>query len=299
MTEPLGQSDSASADLAVVVISLRNEPGLVDAVRSLTFQRPRPEIVVVNSGGGEAAATLDAAGIEVRSIEFPRTLLPGAARNRGVRATSAPFVAFLAADCRAEPGWVAGRLRRHRAGARAVSSVIINDAPRSASSSAAHLLLFPRLMASTPAESRLHYGVSYARSLLEELGPFREDLRQGEDSEINRRLRLHTEIEWAPEVRTGHRNPPGPWQLVRDQYARGRRSDLSTRLPVSAALRIMLYKRPLNALRQGWRDNPGARVRLLRAVPLLVPASLAQAFGLLGARRAGDVRPSTVARVRR
>ena len=41
------QSRSGAADLAVVVISLRNEPGLVDAVRSLISQRPRPEMVVV------------------------------------------------------------------------------------------------------------------------------------------------------------------------------------------------------------------------------------------------------------
>jgi glycosyltransferase involved in cell wall biosynthesis len=283
MTEPQGQSASASADLAVVVISLRNEPGLVDAVRSLTSQQPRPEIVVVNSGGGELGATLDAAEIEVRSIEFSRPLLPGAARNRGVRATSAPFVAFLATDCRAEPGWVAGRLRRHRAGARAVSSVIINDAPRSASSSAAHLLLFPGRMASTPAASRLHYGVSYARPMLEELDPFREDLRQGEDSELNRRLRRETEIEWAPEIRTAHRNPQSLWELVRDQYARGSRSHLYWHLSTSAMLRIALFKRPLDAVRQGFRAKE--RGSALRAAPVLMPASIAYALGLMRARR--------------
>ena len=38
------------------------------------------------------------------------------ARNAGVVATSAPFVAFLAADCVAQPGWAAARLA-HRFGA--------------------------------------------------------------------------------------------------------------------------------------------------------------------------------------
>jgi glycosyltransferase involved in cell wall biosynthesis len=283
---------SGPADLAVIVISLRNEPGLVDAVRSLISQRPRPEIVVVNTGGGEAGATLAAAGIGVPSIERPKPLYPGAARNLGVRATSASYVAFLAADCRAEPGWVAERVRRHRAGAAAVASVITNPSPAGPSATAAHLLLYARRMASTPAASRLHYGVSYARPILERLGPFREDLRQGEDSELNRRLGRAAAIEWAPGVRTAHRNPLGPWQLMRDQYARGSRSRLYLHRPVSAVLRIALFNRPLYAIRQGLRaEECGQRRRLLRAAPLLIPASLAYIVGLLRARRCDNIGP--------
>ena len=284
------QSRSGAADLAVVVISLRNEPGLVDAVRSLISQRPRPEMVVVNTGGGNAGATLTAAGIQVRSIESPEPLHAGAARNLGVRETTAPFVAFLAADCRAEPGWVAERVRRHRAGADAVASVITNASPSSASASAAHLLLYARRMASTSAANRLRYGVSYARPTLERLGPFREDLRQGEDSELNRRL--EATIEWAPGVRTAHRNPLGPWQLVRDQYARGCRSRLYPHLSVPAVLRIALFNRPLDALRQALRaDEYRERRRILRVAPLLAPASLAYTLGLLRARQLEDIRP--------
>ena len=283
------QGTSDAADLAVVVISLRNEPGLVDAVRSLLPQRPRPDVVVVNTGGGNAGATLAAAGIRVRTIERPEPLHPGAARNLGVRETTALFVAFLAADCRAEPGWVAERLRRHRAGAAAVASVITNASPASASASAAHLLLYARRMKSTSPANRLRYGVSYARPTLERLGLFREDLRQGEDSELNRRL--EATIEWAPGVRTAHRNPLGPWELVRDQHARGRRSRLYRHLSVPALLRIALFNRPLDALRQGLRaDEYRQRRRIVRVVPLLVAASLAYTVGLLQARRPEGVR---------
>jgi glycosyltransferase involved in cell wall biosynthesis len=257
----------------------------VDAVRSLRSQRPQPEIVVVNTGGGDAGATLEAAGIEVPVAERSEPLLPGAARNLGVRATRAPFVAFLAADCRAEPGWVAERLRRHRAGADAVASVITNASPDNASASAAHLLLYARRMSSTPAASRVHYGLSYARPLLECFGPFREDLRQGEDSELNRRLGPAATVEWAPGVRTAHRNPSGAWQLIRDQYARGRRSSLYPHLRVPTVLRIALVNRPLDGLRQGLAARPPShRRRLLRGAPLLIPASLAYALGIMRSR---------------
>jgi glycosyltransferase involved in cell wall biosynthesis len=281
---PASGHSTSGEDLAVIVISLHDEPGLVDAVRSLVSQRPRPEIVVVNTGGGDAGATLAAAGIEVPTIERPEPLYPGAARNLGVRATRAPFIAFLAADCRAEPGWVAERLRRHRAGAAAVASVITNGSPAKASASVAHLLLYARRMVSTPAAKRLHYGVSYARPVLERLGPFREDLRQGEDSELNRRL--GPTIKWAPGVRTAHRNSLGPWQLARDQYARGRRSLLYPRLPLSAVLRFALLNRPLDALHQGLRGGESREHRrILLAAPLLLPASLAYTLGILRARR--------------
>jgi hypothetical protein len=178
--------------------------------------------------------------------------------------------------------------------------VITNASPASASATAAHLLLYARRMASTPAASRLHYGLSYARPILERLGPFREDLRQGEDTELNRRLGPGAAVEWAPGVRTAHRNPLGPWQLMRDQYARGCRSRLYLHRPASAVLRIALFNRPLYAIRQGLRaEESGQRRRLLRAAPLLIPASLAYTVGLLRARRRDDIWPDDTAALAR
>ncbi len=272
-----------TTELAVVVISLCNEPGLVDAVRSLRRQHPPPEIVVVNSGGGDPGTTLAASGIEVDLIDHPRPLYPGAARNLGVRATRAPFIAFLAADCQAEPGWVAERVRRHRGGADAVASVVTNGTPGRASGSAAHLLLYARRMRSTPAGIRVHYGLSYARPLLERVGPFREDIRQGEDSELNHRLGRASRVEWAPRVQTAHRNSSGPWPLMRDQYARGRRSRLYSTSPLHTLLRVALVNRPLDGLRQARRTREERR-RLLWAAPLMVPASFAYALGLIRLR---------------
>jgi glycosyltransferase involved in cell wall biosynthesis len=272
------------AELAVVVISLRGELGLVDAVRSLLDQDPKPEVVVVNSGGGDPETTLAKAVVDVTVIEHPSPVFPGTARNLGVRATRAPFVAFLAADCRAEPGWVAERLRMHRQGAGAVASVMTNGAPGSATAQATHLLAYSRRMASTPAPERALYGLSYARTLLERHGPFREDLRQGEDTELNRRLAPSTEVVWAPEVRTAHRNPVRPRQLLRDQYDRGRRSILFTHLPLRATLRIALVKRPLDSFRRGLRAQDGAKLRTGRVVPLLAAASLAYAAGIMRSR---------------
>lgn len=74
------------------------------------------------SGGGDPGATLRQAGMSVKVITRHERLNPGAVCNLGVASTRAPYIAWLAADCIAEPGWVSGRLREHRSGALAVTN---------------------------------------------------------------------------------------------------------------------------------------------------------------------------------
>ena len=283
-------------DLACGVLCVKGEAGLVEAVRSLCAQRPAPEIVVVNSGGADPAERLRVAGLGgVRVVSSERLLLPGAARNVAVAETSAPYVAFLAADCVAEPGWVEGRLRRHRAGAAAVASVMTVAASATPSECAAHLLLHHRRHVETPEHERLLYGLSYARSVLARVGPFREDLRQGEDSELNSRLDATDRVVWAADVRTRHRHPATPGSLLRDQYGRGRRraASLLELEPVRPRRRFLIYAsaNSRRALRQARRTtDPAERALLLRARPLLVPATLAYVAG--GATVLAGGRPS-------
>jgi glycosyltransferase involved in cell wall biosynthesis len=208
--------------LACVVLSLRCEPGLVRAVRSLLAQSEPVEIVVVNSGGGDAAEVLRAAGIHVPVVERAERLLPGAARNLGIDATGARWIAFLAADCCAEPGWAAGRLREHRAGAEAVASMITNPDPWCDVAAAAFLLTYGARTIVSRRRRWAAYGLSYDRALFERHGRFREDMRTGEDTELNDRLKPLLPA-WARDVRTAHANPTTVRNLVRDQWARARR----------------------------------------------------------------------------
>lgn len=271
--------------LAVVVLSLANQPGVVDAVRSLVAQSERAEIVVVNSGGGDPAPGLTAAGLGVAVVNRTERLLPGAARNAGVDATGAPFVAFLAADCRAEPGWVSGRLRAHRAGAAAVASAMSVETGAHAEALASHVLLYATRMPSAPAGDRALYGISYARELLERLGRFREDLRQGEDTELNARLTREVSIHWAPEVKITHASPRGVADLLADEWARGRRSSLYRHLGLGPTLRAAAVRRSRRALRALRRLGPHhGRLRPLGAALLLPPACAVYAVGILTTR---------------
>lgn len=274
-------------ELAVVVLCYRVEPGVVAAVASLLRQRPTPEIVVVSSGGGDARARLDRAGFAaVPVIERAERLHAGGARNLGIEATSARFVAFLAADCLAEDGWVQARLEAHRAGALAVSSAITNPDIERSAAWASHVYHFHRRMPGTPPHRVLHYGVSYARELFAAHGGFREDLRSGEDTELNRRLaEAGVGIAWAPAVRTAHRQPVTLTRLVLDEVRRGRRAMREHTNLQGVGLGVELVRTfgtvPRSAA-GAWRAiGADERPRLLRALPWLVPAALARACGVI------------------
>lgn len=197
---------------------------LAEAVRSVMAQSEPAEIVVVNSGGGHAGALLRRAGLDVRVIEETTRLMPGGTRNRGITATTAPFVAFLAADCLACPGWVAGRVAAHRGGSAMVATSLLPDRLKSPIAWAHHLALFARRLPGTPAAEASLYGVSYARDLFDRFGLFDETLRVAEDTLFNARAGAGGAPVWHPEVCTIHRAPRDPVSVLLDQYRRGKRA---------------------------------------------------------------------------
>ena len=278
-------SQDPAPHLAVVVLSLNAPPTLADAVLSLMHQDLPLEIVVVNSGV-EASEVLGENGNCVRVINHRKRLYPGAARNAGIAATSSPYIAFLAADSVAEPGWAAERLRKHLAGEPAVSCAMTNYNPSNIFACASYVSLLVRRMPGIPPEQCLHYGLSYARALFDEYGPFREDLRVGEDTEFLRRIEGAVRISWTPSVRTAHRNPTSLVGLWRDQVRRGARAASALhKIMGSDHRRIVANNRlreiPAN-LRLAMRAAPaGERARIMAATPLVCLAAGAYALGAL------------------
>lgn len=277
-------------ELACAVLSYRDEPFLVDAVRSVLSQGVPVEVVVVNSGGGDPARRLAAAGVDIPVYSVAHRLYPGGARNIGIDRTRAPFVAFLAADCIAAPGWAAARLRAHRAGAATVASAPTNAYPESSVAWASLLLQHNRRLAVTRPSQRLYYSVSYDRALFERFGHFREDLRAGEDTEFNARIREHAPPVLATEALTAHRYPTESRRMLRDAFRRGcLQARMQGEIDASGPQRIRVaLAGPRNMLRTlivAARSNPPERGMLLRAWPLVVAGGIAHSAGAVLASR--------------
>lgn len=224
-----GSKVPAGAAISVVVMATDAPPTVRAAVQSLLAQDGAVEIIVVNTGNGSVRDHLAAEEDFITWVETKRRRYPGGTRNLGIKYSSGPIVAFLAADCLATPGWVQKRLAAHRAGSKAVASALL-PAPEDGKNTAmivawaCYAAMHWRRMPDMPAERTTRYGASYRRELFEEFGLFREDLRVSEDTEFNRRIGGAHKPVWDPEIVTLHRYPSTLPAALKDQFVRGRRS---------------------------------------------------------------------------
>ena len=295
---PSGVNDvqgAADRDLAlsVVVMGYRNRDTIVRAVRSVVDQAsPGPfEVVVVTSGGDDSAEEVRRSFPALCVVESSVRLLPGAARNAGVAATRGRTVAFLAADCVAEPGWIAARLAAHDVGHPAVACAVTNGERRRPSAWAFHFELYAERLPGRPpgpvdAPDAACHGLSLDRSLLERLGPFDEQVEIGEDTKAALRLAaMGVPVWFEPTVRTAHFGPRDTVSMLRARYRQGRQLaalDCSTARPALPLLRRWT-RRVHRTVAFAWRHAGRDRPWVILAVPWIMAG---RAAGLAGWYRA-------------
>lgn len=285
--------------VSVVVMAYRNERTVVEAVRSVLMQEaPEPfEVIVVTSGGDRAARLVRDAFPHVAVVDSHRRLLPGAARNAGLAASSGEIVAFLASDCRAEPGWLSRRLAHHRAGHSAVASAITYAGPSRPWAWASHYLLNSGRLPGRPAgvvcpPDPAAHSLSFDRAHLERVGPFDESLRIGEDTELTERLvDLGAEIWFDPALRTAHLGHGGFGSMLRDHFRRGVRSHrfrvaTGRSSPATSPARILTRRTARLVLKTRWtlatcwRYGRGERWRVALSLPWILAGRVAGAAGM-------------------
>ena len=217
-------------------------------------------------------------------------------RNAGVKATTGTVVAFLAADCVAEPGWITRRVEAHENGWAAVASAVTNGERGSPAAWAFHFELYSGRLPTRAAGPVAYpdpacHGLSYTRDLLERLGPFDEGMRIGEDTDMARRM-AETDVvaRFEPTVRTAHFGPRTTAALVHERARRAARvADLdptATPLTIRSALGIWC-SRVSATLRDAWRGAGPDRKWVVAAAPWI---ALGRAAGLVGAWRSGRQR---------
>jgi glycosyltransferase involved in cell wall biosynthesis len=212
--------------LSAVVIARDDERTIERSVRSVVEQEcPEPfEVIVVVSGSAETARIVREGFPGVRLVELERPVLPGAARNAGLRLARGEYVSFPGSHVELPPGSLAPRVRAHELGYAMVTGSIGNGTlTRSgwASYFLDHSSALPGRPSGELQGAPSH--CSYVREFLLEVGGFPEDLRAGEDTVVNQELwrRGHRAYR-EREIRLVHRSPcTGPLRLVRHHFRRG------------------------------------------------------------------------------
>jgi glycosyltransferase involved in cell wall biosynthesis len=163
---------------------------LLNSLEEQTLERNRFEVVVVHDyDERDTRDTLERhplanAGVLRHIAIEPGTGQPARQRNLGWRASGAPLVAFVADDCRADPGW----LEAYIAAAERAPGAIIQGATKTEpyeyeTWAAPHVRTID--IPNPPNEFLQTCNILYPRDLLERLGGFDESLASGEDTELS------------------------------------------------------------------------------------------------------------------
>lgn len=92
-----------------VVVPVRDDLAGLDAVLRVVSRTPSVRVTVVDDGSLDASSVARTARAhEAALVRHDVPLGPGEARNAGLRATSAPLVAFLDADTLPDADWLSG-----------------------------------------------------------------------------------------------------------------------------------------------------------------------------------------------
>jgi glycosyltransferase involved in cell wall biosynthesis len=117
------------ADLSVVICSLNGAAGVDRCLRALAAQKDvELQIIVVDDGSTDDTSYVAREhGVTVLCHETNRGA--SAARNTGIRAVTAPVVAFLDDDCEPEPEWARELLDAYEDGVIGVGGPLVPNAP--------------------------------------------------------------------------------------------------------------------------------------------------------------------------
>lgn len=209
--EAWAAGELAAPALSAIVIARDDHERIGEVLASVVGQEvPEPfEVIVVVSGSPRTARVVRERFPEVRLVELPEPVLPGAARNAGLALARGDVVSFPGSHVRLEPGSLAARLAAHRRGYPMVTGAMRND-NRTAAGWAAYLLDHAPVLPGRPA-GELPFApphCSYDREILTRVGGFPEDLRAGEDTAVNVELFRRGYRAWfEPSIVLHHRSP--------------------------------------------------------------------------------------------
>jgi glycosyltransferase involved in cell wall biosynthesis len=221
---PRGRDEPA---LSAIIIAQNDEARIEQAVRSVVSQEvDEPiEVIVVASGTDRTASVVRLAFPAVTVIELDEPALPGAARNAGLRIARGRYVSFPGSHIDLAPGSLAARLDAHRRGWAMVTGTMLNGT-RTWAGWASYFLDNPSVLPDRPsfAYTAPPLRCSYRRDVLLAIGGFPEDVRAGEDTDVNTELFQRGYGAYRERAAASYHHSPcrRPGRLLRHHFERGR-----------------------------------------------------------------------------
>jgi len=270
-------------DLTVAIVSFQAKSTILRCLDALSFQTVSGFFILVVDSSSDGTGTLIRNHHpEVRIIEHPGRLFPGAARNLACRNVATPLIAFVDSDCLADPNWVERILAAHQADDWIIGGSVGVANPEFIPGWASFLNEFslwlrtgpPRHLADIPTCC-----ISFKREAIDQFGPFLES-RYCEDTDLNWRAAIAGRPPlFQPDIHVRHVNPRGFFSLLHKQLEHGRDfAKLRVRLRNWSALQILvrLLSAPLLPIYLASRSLvrvmriPEYRLPALRALPRLL-----------------------------
>lgn len=291
-------SDSPEEPLVTIIVPCYNsERTIRQCLQSIVNQQTsvKYDVILVDSSSDQTPHIVEHEFPSVRLIHLKQRALAGAARNVGIRATSAQYCLMIDSDCVAEADLLERTIARHREDHyAAVGGSLANGTPRSLSGWTGYLIEFKEFMPSTPMRFEKNVptaNLTYRRETLERYGCFDEDLWPAEDLLFNWKLyKAGERLLFDPAIKVTHLNRTG-WRTVLSYQIRlaktsvvaRRRGDLPGGLLLKYPMLIILM--PLVRLLRAfiWFAKYDKRVLLIFLLtwPMYLLAASFWSFGFL------------------
>jgi cellulose synthase/poly-beta-1,6-N-acetylglucosamine synthase-like glycosyltransferase len=211
-----------------VIVAIYNAEGtLRDCVESLLrldYPRGHLELLCVDNASTDATPAILAEYGDRLNVLWEATRGPAAARNRGLRHARGEIVAFVDADCVADPDWLRpllAPLRDPTVGA--VGGRILSRRPcNSIEAFGEHVHDHDRAINEFAPPYVITMNWASRRQVLQAVGLFDEDLVRCSDVDLSYRLvQAGYRLVYEPDAVIYHRNERTPWGLAHEGYVHG------------------------------------------------------------------------------
>jgi glycosyltransferase involved in cell wall biosynthesis len=264
------------------------------------------ETVVVDSASDPAVASLASGLPGVRLVRSQSALRAGPARNLGVSASRAAYVAFLDADCQAEENWLATAVDELGRGAGMVGGPVLDTWPWHPVAVADNLLQFSDFRPRRDDGPAVYFpacNMAVRREAFTAAGGFPEfDVSAGEDTALCNRFlhRWPDGLRFARRMRVRHDGRRSLGKLLTHQWAFGyARGVLGLHLTRTqrrwgaraVTLPVVVLKRLVYVAGRTLRFDPAAAPRLVILLPLVLAGLTGWALGFRRGCGASSARP--------